>query len=62
MTDQKPNCSDFTTSELVAELSKREGVTKYIVTDDEKDGYCYLTNGRQKSEKVWGNATILVVK
>ena len=53
---------ELTTQELVDELCKREDVTKYIVTDDEKDGHCYLTNGRKKSEKIWGKATILVVK
>ena len=52
----------YDTKELVDELCKREDVTKYIVTDDEKDGHCYLTNGRKKSEKIWGKATILVVK
>ena len=54
--------SNLSTKELIDELCKRKSVTKHIVTDDEKDGHCYLTNGRKKSEKIWGKATILVVK
>ena len=60
-----PKCSALESStlkELMDELCKREGVTTIIVEDDERTGFCYIVNGNDKATKVWGAATILVVK
>jgi len=54
--------SKLTTKELVDELCKRGCVTTIIVEDDERTGFCYIVNGNDKATKVWGAATILVVK
>ena len=54
--------SKLTTKELVDELCKRGCVTTIIVEDDERTGFCYIVNGNDKATKVWGAATILVIK
>jgi hypothetical protein len=52
----------YDTSELVAELCKREGVMYFEIPLDEKLGWGYITVGNKKSVKVWGKVKILVVK
>lgn len=54
--------NNFSTSDLVEELCKRESVKKIIVSNNEKIGFCYITNGNQRSEKILGMAKILVIK
>ena len=54
--------STITTKELIDELCKRGCVTTIIVEDDERTGFCYIVNGNDKATKVWGAATILVIK
>jgi len=57
-----PQLKGASPKELIDELCKRGCVTTIIVEDDERTGFCYIVNGNDKATKVWGAATILVVK
>ena len=52
----------FKQARLVRQSMRSARGTFIIVEDDERTGFCYIVNGNDKATKVWGAATILVVK
>ena len=57
--EQSTDLCEYSTKELVEELSKREGMKKYVVPVGD---YAYIAHGKKPSLRIDGAATILVIK